>query len=116
MGLAVKKLVLFLPLLIFFFSNQSCQSLSKNNFEKNDTARTRHARQLLQKNYSRSVAKEFERDKKFESYLETYISQENAKIDSAELSESLKEHFGDEFLCGFECGDKMLGNDKRCVF
>ena len=89
MGLAVKKLVLFLPLFIFFCSNQGCQSLSKNNFEKNDTARTRHARQLLQKNYSKSVAKEFERDKNFNAYLETYITQENAEIDSAELSESL---------------------------
>lgn len=89
MRTTAKKLVLFLPLFIFFFSNQGCQSLSKNNFEKNDSARTRQARQLLQKNYSKSVAKEFERDKKFNSYLETYISQENSTIDSAELSESL---------------------------
>ncbi len=89
MGKVIKKIVFILPLVILFFTNQSCQSLSKNNIEINNSARAQHARQLLKVKYSKSLAREFEHDYNFNKYLETYITQENAGIDSAELSESL---------------------------
>lgn len=89
MGKVIKKIVFILPLVILFFANQSCQSVSKNNSEINSSARSLQARQLLQVKYSKSLAQEFEKDFNFNKYLETYITQENAGINSAELSESL---------------------------
>ncbi len=89
MGKFIKKIVFFLPLFVLFFTNQSCQSLTKNNFEINKTARSIQAHQLLKTQYSKSVAKELEQDSKFNKYLEIYIAQENAGIDSEQLSDSL---------------------------
>jgi len=83
------KISLLLSLLIIFFANQGCQNLSKKNLDMNEAARTHHARQLLQGDYSKSIAKEFEKDAQFTSYLEKYIRLENASLDSEELSKSI---------------------------
>lgn len=83
------KFFLFLPVIIVFFANQGCDRLTVQDFHLNESARSHHARQLLNKGYASSVAKEFESDTKFASYLSKYIAKENAKIDSHEMSQSL---------------------------
>ena len=83
------KLVFMGFLGLLLFSNQGCQSQSKSNVDFNQTARNYHARQLLQQDYATSVAKEFETDRKFIKYLEKYINQENANLDSEDLSHDL---------------------------
>ncbi len=83
------KFVLFLPIFTIFFLMQGCDRLKLEVFNISQTARTHHARQLLKKNYAGSIAKEFESDSKFASYLAKYISKENATIDTHELSQSL---------------------------
>ncbi len=83
------KFVLLLPILSIFFVNQGCDRLKSHGFNLSESARTHHARQLLNTDYGTSVAKEFESDTKFASYLAKYIANENAKIDSHEMSQSL---------------------------
>ena len=83
------KFVLFLPIFSIFFLMQGCDRLKLEVFNISQTARTHHARQLLKKTYAGSIAKEFESDSKFASYLVKYIAKENADINTYELSQSL---------------------------
>ncbi|MFZ3229726.1 MAG: transglycosylase SLT domain-containing protein [Pseudobdellovibrio sp.] len=76
-----------------FLMNQSCQSFTVKapdlSSELSDKARVQHAQELLKTGYNRSIAKEFEGDKEFSTYLEKYIAQENSSLDSVELSHTL---------------------------
>ena len=83
-----KFALLFLSFGIFF-ANQGCQTQTKQETFLNDSARTQQAKQLLNRSYAKSVAKEFEKDSHFAQYLKRYIAQENANLNSDDMSESL---------------------------
>ncbi len=83
-----KAPLLFVSLFVLL-ANQGCQTQSKKETFLNDAARVQQAKQLLPRSYHKSIAKEFEKDKNFAHYLEKYISQENVKLNSEELSQSL---------------------------
>lgn len=89
-----KQSVVLIALSFVFLLNQSCQSLMIKKSDDlssalTEKARVQHAQELLKKSYKSSVAKEFEGDRKFASYLEKYIATANSDIDSTELSETL---------------------------
>ena len=83
------KIPLLLASLFVLLANQGCQTQSKKETFLNDAARVQQAKLLLSGRYHKSVAQEFEKDKNFLQYLQKYISQENVKLNSEELSQSL---------------------------
>lgn len=87
-----KQTVVFVVLSVLFLFNQSCQTyLKKETSAFDDKARVQHAQQLLKTNYEGSIAKEFEGDREFSTYLERYIASENSELDSVELSKAIVE-------------------------
>ena len=91
------KLPLFFFSVFALFANQGCQTQTKKENDLNDVARTQQAQLLLPESYNKSIAKEFEKDKKFSQYLKKYISHENGKLNSEKLSQSLLKASRDYF-------------------
>lgn len=94
-----KNLALLTSILVIFFTNQGCQYVSRQSNEMDGAVRVHHAKQLLEKNYSKSIVKEFEKDEQFSILLKRYIAVENANLDSDSLGDSLlqvsRDHFYD---------------------
>lgn len=89
-GFTKKQVIVMTVLSVLFLVNQSCQTyLKKETVVFSDQARIHHAQEILKTGYERSIAKQFEGDRDFSSYIEKYIASENADLDSAELSKTL---------------------------
>ena len=86
-----KQTTLLFVLSVLFIFNQSCQSFVRKEtvVTFDESFRIQHAQELLKADYKTSIAKQFEGDQKFASYLERYIASENAKLNSAELSKTI---------------------------
>lgn len=88
-----KQILAFATLSVLFLFNQSCQTFIKQEILPafNDSERVQHAQELLKTSYEGSVAKQFEGDREFETYIQKYITSENANIDAAELTKTVIE-------------------------
>jgi len=89
----IRKTLALTSLTFLFLFNQSCQSFIKKEILPafNDSERVEHAHELLKDSYEKSIAKQFEGDREFETYLERYIASENSELDAAALSKTVME-------------------------
>ena len=83
----LRKTKIKLALLFGFFTFfNGCQSTQFTQLEK---ARVSHAKELLNQEYSKSSASQFEGDRQMREYIENYIRSENADLDASALTNTL---------------------------